>query len=432
MLQRQNGPWSRIQERFLSLIDSVLSVAKLLVLIVAHVARDTNGRRFLFVIAVLMFVSLCFHLNLQMSPEVYFQSSTIVHTNPVVDISNKQQSPPFVVFYNIFIPSSKGRAGILNALRIVREQLDQIEASYAFTSLKENETLTVYFTTIGVYLPLMKQLCRNRQIRCQHIGHVSNGFEENTLEPLHEFCQGNPDFRVVYLHSKGSFHTQHGENERWRRHMTRAVVSSECLDPPQSCSVCGLLFSPVWTFFFPGNFWTAHCSHVNKLLPPRTFREKMTEMVDKLFRLKEARLFDATLFPIDTPGYLGIGRYSSEHWIASHPDVIPCDQSTTADLQYWRQEEKSVALHWSMAPRHDIKSPYYRLNLTVLHDIMTNETRSQREYFLLPGFLFKWFELYGKAPPQKSWIWSWFPNGQHWKAAVGKDGKHALDFLGVQ
>ena len=49
----------------------------------------------------------------------------------------------------------------------------------------------------------------------------------------------------------------------------------------------------------------------------------------------------------------GLDRYSDEHWIASHPDVIACDFDPTGDLRRYHFERRKLAdLRRSMAPRH--------------------------------------------------------------------------------
>jgi len=348
-------------------------------------------------------------------------------------------------------------------LRIMQEQIDQVVQSYAVQSLQgTKKRLTIFYTTVGSWIPLppslMEQMCSaKRGIQCHHVAHYDNGFEEVTLERLYDFCQEHVDFQVIYIHSKGSYHNQGGENDPWRRAMMHAVLHHDCLEPPVTadqsiaaqCHVCGLLFAPVWTFFFPGNMWTAQCSHVRRLLRPNVFREKMTSLRDKLVRdyLSTGRL-QAHLFPTDTNGYLGIHRFASEHWIAGHPDVRPCDLSNTSSLEYWRmpnnsrqqrpspshafilEENDPPMFQWSMAPRVSIHdNQYYRLDHAVLENILTSSSSSMREYYLLAGYLFKWFELYGQAPPLHSWIWKWFPDGDEWKAAVAQHGNRSLDVM---
>jgi len=365
--------------------------------------------------------------------------------------SSTSSSAGFVVFYHVYLPPSS-RRGIRNAHRIVAEQLDQIGAAIRRRSRSSTNTTStatgsrtlLFYTTVGGAGTLppgtMRKLCSANRLRCVHLRHSISGFEELTLEPLYDFCSAfafdDDDVRVVYIHSKGSFHSQRGDNDRWRRHMMSAVTSPECLSlslspspsstlvsEPKICSVCGLLFSPLWTFMYPGNFWTARCSYVRKLLPPRAFRRKMGEIADEVLRLRGLDEIGTELFSVTSSGgYTGVERYAAEHWIASHPDVTPCDMSKTADLEFWWKSDQTVEveLEFAAAPRHPmLDAPWFRLNQSVLSDLLSDDRRSRREYFLLSGFLFKWYRLYSAGgggdaanvlPPCDSWIWRWFKN----------------------
>ncbi|GKY90307.1 hypothetical protein MPSEU_000004700 [Mayamaea pseudoterrestris] len=376
------------------------------------------------------------------------------------------------IFYNIFIPIDQGRQGIARALSIVQEQLDQIGTSFANDKLMSQTAarpssppLTIFYSTIGlsgaVTSSFMHHACTVKHgMRCLPLGrHHADGFEEHTLEPLHSFCQrqqhtahkrrnvsnsiSDARFKVIYLHSKGSFHRQRGENDVWRKHLTRAALSEKCLEYgisslSNSCNVCGLLFYPLWTFFYPGNMWTADCEYVAKLVAPLTHRARLEQAVAATDFLNEINLslsnWKMTLYETG-PGYLGVGRYSSEHWIASHPDVVPCDLSRTARLEHWWEEHsertanKESVFEKSLAPRHDIHSPYFRLNHSLLDSIVTNPSRADREYFLLTGFLHKWLTIYKQVPSSYSWVWKWFPNGAYWLQTYEKYGNDTVRVL---
>jgi len=61
--------------------------------------------------------------------------------------------------------------------------------------------------------------------------------------------------------------------------------------------------------------------------------------------------------------------------------------------------------------------------------VTSNSTLRIQEYFLLAGRLFKYFELYGKAPPANSWVWRFFDDGATWKKAVKSHGKEAVPVM---
>ena len=395
--------------------------------------RLAIGRRRIFVsclvIVTIGITSLLLHLlmyRLACSPEVYLQSLVSPPSNDVNMLSSP--SAEWVAFYNIFIPMDQGRQGVARALSIVEEQLHQVGTSAA--NANHNNNLTIYYATIGlpgVVTPgFMETACRGpHNMTCRHLGHYVSGFEEASLEPLHQYCRKHDSSKVIYLHSKGSFHSQHGENDPWRRHLTRAATSTECLQASSSsCNVCGLLFYPVWTLFFPGNMWTADCHYVAQLDAPLTHRSKLQDVIQdmQINSHWQTRLYETG------PGYLGVDRYSSEHWIASHPGLVPCDVSTTADLVYWWQDhvddDKDQPFQWSMAPRHAMTAPYFRLNHSLLESIDV-----YREYVWLTGLVDKWLSLYGSVPASDSWVWRWFRNGSQWRNAWQTYGNATVQVL---
>jgi len=158
------------------------------------------------------------------------------------------------IFYHIYIPhTSEGKQ---NALRIIKEQLDNFSAkskNNKASPLITSTPATIFYQTIGEKIEgnsypqqmnnkngvkldsdVIDQLCQERGLFCHFLGHDDDGREELTLHHLHTFCgsdkaQGGDKRRVVYLHNKGSHHYS-TLNERWRRKMM------------QVCNFDGVLF----------------------------------------------------------------------------------------------------------------------------------------------------------------------------------------------
>lgn len=97
--------------------------------------------------------------------------------------------------------------------------------------------------------------------------------------------------------------------------MLEAVTHESCIDPPEdSCDVCGLVFFPTWAFFMPGNFWTARCSYINKLVPPLEFESKKEQLSDYLDKLASKKMLITRLFE-DREDTRGLERYAAgESW----------------------------------------------------------------------------------------------------------------------
>jgi hypothetical protein len=393
---------------------------------------------------------------------------------------NPSTSPPFVIFYNIYLHPERTDLGI----GIVQEQLGQVAKSYAMQSDTHSATdddnnndndnggggspkrkrLTIYYNTVGApafqMTQMMDDVCSSHGLDCRHMQHYESGFEEVTLQRAHDFCTqtqtaalakkdngdnddggGNDytDIRVVYMHNKGSF-TDTSVNKFWRRHLTMAVTSHHCLQPANNtCNVCGLQFWPMWIPFFPGNMWAAKCSYVKKLVAPRNYSSVTASLKDRVTGLVQQDKLSIELFPPDKfppePDRYGLDRYAAEHWIGSHPQLVPCDLSDTAGIHYWYTKDRNQTdLNFAMAPRRPLRAPLKlwpvmtdmkKVKLKVLN---SPELRS-KEYFLLPGYVFKWYTLYHEFPPASSWVWSWFPDGELWRDRIALHGTKLVHWM---
>jgi hypothetical protein len=383
--------------------------------------------------------------NPQNSRETDTESKGVNKRSSVASKSNDNRNPfPYVplsstriaVFYNVFVPLD----GQQRARNIMQEQLAFINNS----SLTRNGPVSVYYNTIGAYLDDFNTttICEStKQLQCTHLHHYNVGtYEDVTLGRMHEFCAAHAQYKVVYVHSKGSFHgieTKTLSQSAWRQHMMAAVVHEDCLRNRSAdtyCDVCGLLALPLPSVHFPGNFFTAECSYVNKLLHPTVFQQRLQQVVEQAMRKRLDQVFVSNVLK-EANYYYGLDRFASEHWIASHPSVRACDMSKRPDLFYWRRAHppKNVReeLEWSAFPRHAITAPWTYIPKDF--QVMLNQRSNRmREWFLLSGFLYKWYELYDEAPPNDSWVWTWFPDGPEWKLAVSKYGRNVTDIMAAE
>ena len=320
----------------------------------------------------------------------------------------------WTIFYHIYVPAKSHK----NALRIVREQLGQIKQ--AMQQRSTASTTFLYYTTIGDLLPGIKaakfDACQGTpNLECRHVQHLAEGSEAVTLQTIYNFCQStHPNHIVTYLHSKGSFH-QHQVNERWRKHLTNAAVHKDCRDAVrnQQCNVCGLHFYTQWTKFFPGNMWTAQCGYIQQLWPPKDFAEHQEEAIAHLLWLRHRGVLTSRLFE-DRLDRFGLERYSTEHWIGSHPNIKPCDMAPSP-LHDWLKGIATEAHYaWALGPRQ-VDPPADNPPATVLELLQSNHSARRSELFYLPGRLRLWHLLYQTTPEPDSWIWSWFPDGSYWK-----------------
>ena len=350
----------------------------------------------------------------------------------------KPASPTMVLFYNIYIPPNQDNS---RALGIIEEQMDQIGASHVTKVTSSTQPVVLYYNTLGsdsLDTHWMQEICRRNKLECRHMQHYDNGFEEVTLQRVTEFCQVYPHHKVTYIHSIGSYHSpmvmdESVSQDAWRRNLMNAVTSQLCIEPANDqCNVCGLLALPLPSLHFPGNFFTAQCSYINKLLPINEFSQRMRQVVSSAqLESTTSKRYEFTLLD-DSSSNLGVGRFASDHWIGSHPSVQVCDLSAKPHLLEWQTKDRSLQdFAFAMFPRRPIddKSAVWPHTEQLDKQLEKNPLRRFREYFLLAGNVFKWFALYKEVPPYDSWVWKWYPSGKAWRSAVKSNGQDAFKDL---
>ncbi len=151
-----------------------------------------------------------------------------------------------------------------------------------------------------------------------------------------------------------------------------AVTSEQCLsshDPnTTNCDVCGLLALPFPFLHYSGNFFTARCSYITKLVHPDTIAKRLQRLA-KVAMLAASDVPDSDgaerrgvsftfgLLPATAP-FLGLHRFSGEHWVGSHPSARACDLSVQPRIEYWQDISKpynyDLEFRLSPFPRHDL------------------------------------------------------------------------------
>ncbi|CAB9499151.1 expressed unknown protein [Seminavis robusta] len=450
----------------------------------------TNTRRRVCILVAAIFVMQLYFCAKYMMP-VFFRYR--MRTAKVTDRAapttshNQKNQADFALFYHIYVPEKEEPSGSFmfgdyqddpqaNALRIIDEQMHQIGISYAAADPLQPAKL--YYNTLGVPNIVtdeyMDTFCGPNglyNLDCIHLQHYDEGMETKTLENVHDFCQqpqaseegaaGLDTRRVVYLHNKGSFH-ENPINEQWRRLMTYAVTTEQCLNPPtpeipsifnngtspEQCNLCGLYFIAERGLFMPGNIWTAQCDYVSRLLPPLEFGKRSTEVVKDALLMHLEHRFEMDLFNF-VPDNYGVNRYADELWIGSHPSIQPCDWSLHKKSNFgfghgdpffefvlgiWDPFQTTwKTLEWTMSPSLPMVLPVEIREHRWWHVLefakaqRHRESKRIREFSLLGGNLYKWIHIYGQVPPPSSWTWSWFPDGEMWRGAVEKHGKNAVE-----
>lgn len=215
--------------------------------------------------------------------------------------------------------------------------------------------------------------------------HYEEGQEDITLHNLWEYCKANPhhDTKVIYLHSKGSFHDTK-ENSQLRDFVTEGALSEECASLPDQCHVYSSRMSPLPHPLTSGNMWLARCDYVARLNDP--FAEVQYEQIKSE----------------DIPCN-GWGRYYFEHWIHSHPSVKPCDLYVGKEYvwNYGPLPSSGYEKHLEMAPRFEKFQDY-----AIGEENCSNQTQNASN--ALHHRLWEYNQLYKQRPDQSWWGWKFY------------------------
>jgi hypothetical protein len=300
------------------------------------------------------------------------------------------------LFFNIFVPIGTQRD---RALEITSSQWDAIKDSHLASIMK-------FCNVFGDTNANVPECTIDRN--CRILNRKENGDEKETLLELFRYCGQNSHSTVVYIHNKGSFHDTIENRALLEMHMRAQVQTETCRKAVESgfCNVCSARFSPLPHFHSSGNMWTAHCAYVNRLIPPNVFPGAMEDMIKSL---QDNGDFMKEMFPctgivrdcVDI-AHIGMQRYASEHWIHSHPTVVPCDVLPHNYSFIWNYNNiPPPGSVWDsdlhVGPRFPLRQ---YLNEGYLPE--------NAGWFTLKGRLFEWYGLFKVLPSESSWVWYYY------------------------
>jgi len=242
--------------------------------------------------------------------------------------SNTTSADSLTAFYHVFQSDASGGEAL--SASIVREQLAVATSSVGFGLVQKLNFIFVGPDHSGVPALINCSVCRQLE-------HRAAGSEALTLQHVFDHCVQNPSGRVLYMHSKGSFHNT-PENVVFRRFITKGAWSDACQNMPQACSACASRFSPLPHQHFPGNIWVARCEYVSRLIPP----VQMEAAMERVATTAAAAQWSDML---KNPEWFGRGRFSSEHWLTSHPSLVPCEVYARTDY-WWGESPTQIPQNW--------------------------------------------------------------------------------------
>lgn len=107
-----------------------------------------------------------------------------------------------------------------------------------------------------------------------HCLNNTNEFENPTIKLLYSFCKMNPDYKVLYLHTKGVSYASNHEFlpgvKSWNRYMRHCLLDyfTNCLNLLRIYDAVGCNYRPVTEGnppHYSGNYWWANASYVQSL-----------------------------------------------------------------------------------------------------------------------------------------------------------------------
>jgi hypothetical protein len=310
------------------------------------------------------------------------------------------------VFYHVFQSGISGGQEL--SASIVREQLSMAKASSAFGTVKRFN-----YVFVGPNISSVPALLNCST--CHQLEHKAAGNEVITLQHLFDHCAQNPTGRVLYMHNKGSFHNTPA-NVVFRRFLTKGVWSDACQNMPLACSACASRFSPLPHHHYPGNMWVARCEYVSRLIPP-------LEMEAAMERVATTRAAVHWRDLVGQSALVGRGRFSLEHWLSSHPSLVPCDVYDRTDYFWgktmprkWRDpggaEDWTPKLH--VFPRQGMPLSEFCQGQAGV-DLNLNAVKTWQA--------FEWQHLYPASPLQSGPLWGYYNQSVGGKCSTTRTGR---------
>lgn len=160
-----------------------------------------------------------------------------------------------------------------------------------------------------------------------------------------------------------------------------------------------------------GNMWSAKCDYIKRLVSPFDLEAKNRVAV----RTKPAGMTMNFYGTQEAISYaLGQGRFAAEQFVTTHPTLIPCS---------FTKPEDAINAFWIENPKGAFENHViHGENPVNLQQDMLANNNHLKEWFLLPGILWRYHVLYGELPPEDSWIWRHYPDGENWKQLIQQVG----------
>jgi hypothetical protein len=113
----------------------------------------------------------------------------------------------------------------------------------------------------------------NNKIKAIHISSNLQDYELPTQQYIYNFCKEHPDYKILYLHTKGITGEINQCIEDWVAYMIHHCINkwNDCIDKLKEYVTVGVDLRDYPALHYSGNFWWATSKHISSLPEPFDF-----------------------------------------------------------------------------------------------------------------------------------------------------------------
>lgn len=133
---------------------------------------------------------------------------------------------------------------------------------------------TIFVCCVGTNNELCIDTTINDKIKIMRLSTLLEDYEVPTQKMLYDFCKANPDYNVLYIHTKGVGKEMNMYIEDWIHYMLYFLIEQHdtALTQLKDHATVGVDLLQEPTLHYSGNFWWARASYIKELPDPTEFR----------------------------------------------------------------------------------------------------------------------------------------------------------------
>jgi hypothetical protein len=155
-----------------------------------------------------------------------------------------------------------------------KERLNQYFNLIKSSNLYDNvETIFICCVGSEPFLFDFKDFDSDNKVQLVKVSDNLRDFELPTHQYIYKFCLNNPNYNILYLHTKGITGEINNCIEDWVAYMIYFCINkwAECFDKLKNYVSVGVDLREFPTLHYSGNFWWATSNHIVSLPEPYDF-----------------------------------------------------------------------------------------------------------------------------------------------------------------